>query len=96
LSKDITRRQFGPADDRVSGPFSCLKDLLAHYARTTPDRSAILAAGRSPLTYGALWDQTKETIRALRSLRVSQGDRVAVVLPTGPEGAAAHPAAGRP
>jgi amino acid adenylation domain-containing protein len=69
--------------------FSCLEVLLAHSGQLTPGRKAILAPGRDPLTYGALWDQTKETVRALRRLGVRRGDRVAVVLPNGPEAAVA-------
>jgi acyl-CoA synthetase (AMP-forming)/AMP-acid ligase II len=54
-----------------------------------PDRNAILAPGHDPLTYGALWGLTTETVRELRSFGVGRSDRVAVVLPDGPETAAA-------
>jgi acyl-CoA synthetase (AMP-forming)/AMP-acid ligase II/aryl carrier-like protein/NRPS condensation-like uncharacterized protein len=67
--------------------FSCLGDLLAFYGKTAPDRDAILAPGRPPLTYRALLAQSKETIRALRSLGVDRRDRVAVALPDGPDSA---------
>jgi acyl-CoA synthetase (AMP-forming)/AMP-acid ligase II/acyl carrier protein/NRPS condensation-like uncharacterized protein len=73
----------------VSRPFSCLAELLAHRARSTPDRDAILAPGRTPLTFGKLWACAQETLRALRSAGVGQSDRVAVVLPDGPDAAAA-------
>src|ERR1700720_3138857 len=90
LPKTINRLPRRPANHRPSNHgFLCLEYLLAHYARTTPGRKAIVAAERAPLTYRALWELTKETVRALRSLGVSRGDRVAVVLPTGPAGAAA-------
>jgi acyl-CoA synthetase (AMP-forming)/AMP-acid ligase II/acyl carrier protein len=50
---------------------------------------AILAPGCPPLTYGALWTQTRDVVGALRSLGVGRTDRVAVVLPNGPEAAVA-------
>src|SRR5262245_32537061 len=40
------------------------------------------------MTYRALWTSAKDTLRGLRSLGVSRGDRVAVALPAGPEAAA--------
>jgi acyl-CoA synthetase (AMP-forming)/AMP-acid ligase II/acyl carrier protein len=69
--------------------FSCLQEILSGYARSTPERTAILSPGRHPMTYGALWVQTSEVVRALRSIGVSRTDRVAVVLPNGPEAAVA-------
>jgi amino acid adenylation domain-containing protein len=80
----------GPAGNEAgSGVFSCLEDLLAHYARIAPGRHAILAPGRAPLTYGALWSRANEMVRELRSFGVGRNDRVAVVLPDGPETAVA-------
>ncbi|MGZ5989674.1 MAG: AMP-binding protein, partial [Rhizomicrobium sp.] len=69
--------------------FACLWDLLSHYGRNAPDRRAILAPGRLPMTYGAFWLQTRDVVRGLRSLGVGRTDRVAVVLPNGPEAAVA-------
>src|SRR5436853_6795964 len=69
--------------------FACLQDLLSHYGRNAPDRRAILAPGRLPMTYDALWLQTRDVVRGLRSLGVGRTDRVAVVLPDGPEAAVA-------
>lgn len=69
--------------------FSCLQDLLSHYGRNAPDRYAMLAPGRLPMTYGALWMQTSDVVRGLRSIGVGRTDRVAVVLPDGPEAAVA-------
>ena len=69
--------------------FACLQDLLFHYGRNAPDRRAILAPGRLPMTYGALLLQTHDVVRGLRSLGVGRTDRVAVVLPNGPEAAVA-------
>ena len=70
-------------------PFSCLQDLLFDYGRNARDRSAILAPGRRPMTYGALLMQVNDVVCGLRSLGVGGSDRVAVVLPHGPEAAVA-------
>ena len=40
------------------------------------------------MTYGALWMQANDVTRSLRSFGVGRTDRVAVVLPDGPEAAA--------
>jgi len=45
--------------------------------------------GRVPMGYGALLLQTRDVVRGLRSLDVGRTDRVAVVLPDGPEAAVA-------
>ena len=58
-------------------------------ARRIPDAPAILAPGRSPLTYGALHRHLLETEQALRAMGIGRYDRVAIVLPNGPELAAA-------
>jgi acyl-CoA synthetase (AMP-forming)/AMP-acid ligase II/acyl carrier protein/NRPS condensation-like uncharacterized protein len=75
--------------ESASRPFSCLAELLAHHARSTPDRDAILAPGRASLSFGKLWVCAQETLRALRSAGIGRDDRVAVVLPDGPDAAAA-------
>src|ERR1700738_4368020 len=82
--------QHGPARESARGrSFSCLQDLLSNYGRRAPDRHAILAPGRLPMTYGALWMQANDVVRGLRSIGVGRTDRVAVVLPDGPEAAVA-------
>ncbi|KGT76054.1 thioester reductase [Bradyrhizobium japonicum] len=68
--------------------FSHLEGLIAHYARVVPGRDAILAPGRPPLTYAALWEQTNNAVRELRRCGIGRSDRVAVVLPTGADAAA--------
>jgi len=80
-------RRARPGRDPRSRVFSCLGDLLASHARSASDRVAILAPGRSPMTYGTLWVQATETVHRLRELGVGRRDRVAVVLPDGPEAA---------
>jgi acyl-CoA synthetase (AMP-forming)/AMP-acid ligase II len=50
---------------------------------------AIAAAGRPSLTYAGLRGQLEDTARALGRSGVGRGDRVAIVLPNGPEMASA-------
>jgi amino acid adenylation domain-containing protein len=76
----------GRTEPRV---FACIGDFLAHYGRHSPDRPAILATGGAALTYGALWVRTREIVRTLRDIGIGAGDRVAVVLPGGPDAAVA-------
>jgi oxalate---CoA ligase len=66
-------------------PFRCVPDLLAAWSARTPDAPAILAPGRAPLTYAALAQHAEETGRALDRLGVVAGERVAVIVPNGPE-----------
>ena len=66
-------------------PFLHLNELFEHYARHSPDAPAILAPGRSALSYGALDQQISYVGGALRAMGLGRHDRVAVVLPNGPE-----------
>jgi acyl-CoA synthetase (AMP-forming)/AMP-acid ligase II/acyl carrier protein len=70
-------------------PFSCLPHLLQHQNTRIPDACAILAPGRAPLTYGRLYRHIDEMGHTLRAMGVGRHDRVAVVLPNGPEMAVA-------
>src|SRR6185295_18383832 len=58
-------------------------------ARVRPEHSAILAPDHAPITYRALSAWINQTVRRLRSLGVGRQDRVAVVVPEGPEAVAA-------
>ena len=78
----LTERAFGP---KPSVPFFCVPDLLEHQARRIPDAPAILADGRAPLTYGGLHRHVDAMGRTLRGMGIGRRDRVAVVLPNGPE-----------
>ena len=53
------------------------------------DAEAIGAPGRDWLTYGGLRNLTEKTLADLNAAGVGRGDRVAIVLPNGPEMAAA-------
>lgn len=59
-----------------------LEDLLVS---STPDRVAIAAPGRPALTFAALATLIEATVRRLNAFGVGRGDRVAIVLPNGPE-----------
>jgi acyl-CoA synthetase (AMP-forming)/AMP-acid ligase II len=79
----------GPVESIPHVPFSCLPHLLAHQAKRIPDALAILAPGRAPLTYGHLYRHIDDIGRALRAMGIGRHDRIAVVLPNGPEMAVA-------
>ena len=66
-----------------------LSAWLAAQAHRTPHANAILAPDRTPMTYSHLWQCLQETRQTLRTLGVGRQDRVAVVLPDGPEMAVA-------
>ena len=63
--------------------------IAALLERGGRDDIAIAAPERAPLTYGGLRDQVARTGEALGEAGVRAGDRVAIVLPNGPEMAAA-------
>jgi len=73
------------AERSIPVPFSSIADLLENQARRIPDAPAILAPGRPPLTYGRLYQHIDRTGRMLRAAGIGRRDRVAVVLPNGPE-----------
>ncbi|MEI6970447.1 MAG: AMP-binding protein [bacterium] len=64
-------------------------DLVAEYSRSTPASVAILARGRPNLTYGRLHDHVRHIASQLNGLGVRRNQRVAIVLPNGPEMATA-------
>ena len=61
---------------------SALKDLLAS---GDDDAIAISAPARSGLTFGGLRAQIAQTLEQLNALGIGRNDRVAIVLPNGPE-----------
>src|SRR5262249_33265262 len=70
-------------------PFLCLPDLLHHQAQRTPNAPAILAPGRAPLIYSRLCRHIDDIGRELRAMGIGRHDRIAVVLPNGPQMAVA-------
>src|SRR5262252_2947463 len=76
-------------DPGSPAPFSCLAQMLEQQAKRLPDAPAIFAPGRAPLTYGRLYQHVENTGRSLRAMGLGRHDRVATVLPNGPEMAVA-------
>ena len=68
---------------------STIYDLISAQAEKTPNAVAIAAPHRNSLTYSGLRQQVAETINKLNDLGIGRGDRVALVLPNGPEMAVA-------
>jgi acyl-CoA synthetase (AMP-forming)/AMP-acid ligase II/acetyltransferase-like isoleucine patch superfamily enzyme/acyl carrier protein len=63
--------------------------LVKSRADETPEAIFIGAPGRQPLTYRGLLNQVETVVQGLRTLGLGRNDRVAIVLPNGPEMAAA-------
>ena len=74
---------------RVPVPFRRLNDLFEHHAARRPDAAAILAPGRAPLSYRGLHRQIGDIGRALRAMGIGREDRLGLMLPNGPDLAAA-------
>ena len=66
-----------------------IASLLCDRALERPDAPALLAPGRPPLTFAGLWEQSRDLAGRLESLGASHSTRVAIVVPNGPEAAAA-------
>jgi oxalate---CoA ligase len=63
--------------------------IISRSANLAPDAPALMAPGRTPLSYGGLFSLISEVRAALAGAGVARNDRVAVVLRDGPEMAAA-------
>src|SRR5271165_2334411 len=59
--------------------------LLRNRADAAPQAIAILAENRPSLTYHGLWAHVLNVARVLSVLRLTRKDRIAIVLPDGPE-----------
>ena len=66
-----------------------IQRIVETHAHQTPTASALLAPQCAPLSYGRLYDLIQETNRTLTRLGIGRRDRLAVVLPNGPEMATA-------
>jgi acyl-CoA synthetase (AMP-forming)/AMP-acid ligase II/thioesterase domain-containing protein len=73
-----------PSDKALS-----IYDLLKARAEENPEAIAIAAPGRVPLTYHCLLSQVEYAVRRLNEIGLGRHDRIAVVLPNGPEMAVA-------
>ncbi len=68
---------------------SPLHALLQHSAAAQPAAPALLAPGRQTLSYAALLAHLETTVQALRAAGIQRNDRVAILLPNGPDMATA-------
>ena len=64
---------------------SDLRTLIAEIARRTPDAIALSALNKKPANFKQLLQQMDKTARTLASKGARRTDRVAVVMPNGPE-----------
>jgi len=79
-----------PPTQPIPQPLYC---SIHEHALTTPDAPAILAPDRLPISYSQLSGHLEGVALHLNRLGFRRGDRVAVVLPNGPEMATAYLAA---
>ena len=70
----------------MSYPFATIAELIT---QGRADDAAIGAPGRPSLGYAALQDLARRTVASLNRVGIGRGDRVAIVLPNGPEMATA-------
>jgi acyl-CoA synthetase (AMP-forming)/AMP-acid ligase II len=61
--------------------------LISVHAGRRPGALALLSPGRLPLTYARLRAEIQDHARTLRAMGISREDRVALLLPNGPEAA---------
>lgn len=74
---------------RAAGSAATLGELLNSLATQFPDRIALAAPARTGLSYRALAAHVDHVQASLSEFGLSRGDRIALVLPNGPEMAAA-------
>lgn len=68
---------------------NCLYDLLKAQSMNNPEAIAISAPGRISLTYSLLHTFINKTVEKLNGSGIGRSDRVAIVVPNGPEMATA-------
>jgi acyl-CoA synthetase (AMP-forming)/AMP-acid ligase II len=67
-----------------------LRSILLKFSNSQGQSEAFLAPGRQSLTFAGLAERTKAIKNQLNSLGVGRGDRIAAVLPNGPETAVCY------
>lgn len=70
-------------------PESTIRELLEGNATRFGSRAALVSEKHPPLSHRELWDQVAGTVDSLNLLGVGRGDRLAIVLPPGPDQAVA-------
>jgi len=66
-----------------------IQGIIHAQAKNNPNAEAVLAPGRKPLTYAGLYQQVERIVKWLNAQGIQRNDRVAIVLPNGPEMAVA-------
>ena len=69
--------------------FSTIYEVLRDCARQSPEADAILCPGRPSLSFADLLSQVERIAAHLQNLGIAFNDRIAIVLPNGPEMATA-------
>ncbi|MDA0322655.1 MAG: acyl--CoA ligase [Verrucomicrobia bacterium] len=86
---DVIARRVSPGSNPPgSSNAPSIRGLIQQHAVTLGDSASLLAPCRQALTYRELLETVDRAGAALRSIGISRSDRVAVVLPNGPEMAA--------
>ncbi len=62
-----------------------IHDLFQTQAAQTPNAPAIIAPERTALTYEQLYQHIHDVLARLNALNIGRNDRVALVMPNGPE-----------
>jgi acyl-CoA synthetase (AMP-forming)/AMP-acid ligase II len=62
-------------------PFQTVDQAMRHWAEADPGTPAVLALGRQPLTWGDLWQVTRQVTAALVAADIAPGSRVALLIP---------------
>jgi acyl-CoA synthetase (AMP-forming)/AMP-acid ligase II len=70
---------------KIDVPFSSFYDLLRDHARRFAEAPAILAPDCVPLSYRRLYRHIDDIGRTLRNKGIGRDDRLAVLMPNGPE-----------
>jgi oxalate---CoA ligase len=83
--KAMRAREAEKIEAKASGLWTMIREVAAGHR----DAAALLAPGQPSLDYRGLVEQTQRIARTLRAAGIRSSDRVAVVLPNGPEMAAA-------
>jgi len=65
----------------------CVSSLIQNWAERSPEATAVAAPGRRDLTYGRLFAHIEYIVITLNNLGIGRNDRVAAVVPNGPESA---------
>jgi acyl-CoA synthetase (AMP-forming)/AMP-acid ligase II/thioesterase domain-containing protein len=69
--------------------YQTIPQILEAQAKRSPDSIAILDLNRAPLTYRSLYSHVAKVVEWLNAYGIGNNDRVAIVLPNGPEMATA-------